>query len=184
MISDAVAYIRREVVAYLGVADTDVVAGNIPLLKEDANARGLYVSVVNLEEEHTLRNTGHALRQNGAVRYQEPPVHLNVYLLFAAAFDNYETGLLRLSQAIELFQSRRVFEAATASPGIAFPVSLERLIFDFYDLTLEQLNHLWGVLGGAYFPSALYKVRLVTIQRDVTLAGPEITGIHLETRLR
>jgi hypothetical protein len=48
---------------------------------------------------------------------------------------------------------------------------------------MEALNHLWGVLGGAYFPSAVYKVRLVRIQRDVSLAGPEITTIQVETRL-
>jgi hypothetical protein len=184
MIDDAVAYIRREVVRHLGVADTDVVAGNVHTLKDDNSVRGLYVSVVNLEQEPTLRNTPHAIRQNGTVHYQEPPVHLNLYLLFAADFGNYLASLLRLSQTIELFQSKRVHEAGNAVAGNPFPPALEKLVFDYHNLNLEQLNHLWGVLGGAYFPSAVYKVRLVRIQRDVSVAGPEITTIQLDTALR
>jgi hypothetical protein len=183
MIDDAVAYIRREVVNHLGVADTDVIAGNVHALKEDGAARGLYVSVVNLVEEPTLRNTSHTVRIDGAVQYKEPPVHLNVYLLFAADFENYLASLLRLSQTIELFQSKRVFAASNAAAGNPFPATIEKLIFDFHNLDMEALNHLWGVLGGAYFPSAVYKVRLVRIQRDVSLAGPEITTIQVETRL-
>jgi hypothetical protein len=35
MIDDAVAYLRREVVNHLGVADTDVIAGNVHTLEED-----------------------------------------------------------------------------------------------------------------------------------------------------
>jgi uncharacterized protein DUF4255 len=184
MIDDAVAYIRREVVQHLGVADTDVIAGNVHTLKDDSSVRGLYVSVANLEQEPTLRNTPHAIRQNGAVHYQEPPVHLNLYLLFTADFGNYLASLLRLSQTIELFQSKRVFEAGNAGAGNPFPPTLEKLVFDYYNLNLEQLNHLWGVLGGAYFPSAVYKVRLVRIQRDVRVAGPEITTVQLDTHLR
>jgi hypothetical protein len=184
MIDDAVSYIRREVVQHLGVADTDVIAGNVHTLKDDSSVRGLYVSVANLEQESTLRNTPHAIRRNGAIHYQEPPVHLNLYLLFTADFGNYLASLLRLSQTIELFQSKRVFEASNAAAGNPFPSTLEKLVFDYHNLNFEQLNHLWGVLGGAYFPSAVYKVRLVRIQRDVTVAGPEITTIQLDTRLR
>ena len=43
------------------------------------------------------------------------------------------------------------------------------------NLNFEQLNHLWGVLGGAYFPSVLYKVRLVKIRSDADMPAPEIS---------
>jgi hypothetical protein len=33
-------------------------------------------------------------------------------------------------------------------------------------LNAEQINHLWAVLGGKYFPSVLYKVRMLTIEDD------------------
>jgi hypothetical protein len=184
MLNDAVSYVRREVVNYLGVPDTDVVAGDITALKDDANRQGLYLSLVNAELESTLRNNGHAIRQNNTVRYQEPPVFLNLYLLFAADFQDYGTGLLRLSQTIELFQSKPTFRADNASAANPFPATLEKIIFDFCNLDFEHLNHLWGILGGAYLPSVVYKVRLVKVQRDVSMAAPEITTIQVVTNVR
>jgi hypothetical protein len=181
MIDDAIDYIRREVEERLTLDSSDVHLGNIHVLKDQNNNRGLYMSVVNLEEETTLRNTSHVVRQNNSVRYQEPPVFLNTYLLFAADFSDYAASLLRLSQTIELFQSQRVFDAAHASATNAFPATLEKLVFDFTNLNFEQLNHMWGVLGGTYLPSVLYKVRVVKIQLDETVSGPEITTIHVET---
>jgi len=184
MISDAMEYIRREVVAYLGIGNGDVVAGYIHLLKEDNTTRGLYMSLVNLEEEATLRNTSHAIRHpDNTVTYREPPLFLNVYLLFAANFSNYDTSLLRLSQTIELFQSKRMFEAANASAANPFPITLEKLIFDFYNLNTEQLNNLWSVLGGAYLPSVVYKMRMVRVQRDESVSGPPITTIRVDSEL-
>ncbi len=51
-------------------------------------------------------------------------------------------------------------------------------------MNFEELNNLWGVLGGAYFPSVVYKVRMVKVQLDATEPAPEITTIQLETVLR
>lgn len=183
MIHTALDYIRREVVAYLGVTNNEVVLGHIHTLKDEPES-GLTISLVNLAEESALKNTSHLIRQNGAARYQQPPVHLVLYLLFVANFDDYAASLLRLSQTIELFQQKPAFTAANQSAANPFPATLEKLIFDFYTLNLEQLNHLWGVLGGAYFPSVLYRVRLVRVQRDESTAAPEITTIQVETTVR
>jgi len=49
------------------------------------------------------------------------------------------------------------------------------------NMNFEELNHLWGVLGGAYFPSVVYKVRLVKVQFDTATAAPEVTTIELDT---
>jgi len=42
------------------------------------------------------------------------------------------------------------------------------------------VNHLWSVLGGKYLPSALYKVRQLTIDEDVELSE---TGLIKEIDL-
>lgn len=183
MIDDALEYIRREVRLDLGLPDNAVITNNVQVLTEDNNATGVYVSLVNLQEEPALKNTEHFIRQNGQVHYKEPPVHLNLFVMFAFEFDNYQTSLLRLSQTIELFQSKRHFSATNQRPGNPFPASLEKLVFDFHNIDFEQLDHLWGVLGGAYFPSVLYKVRLVQVQRDQAIAGPEITTVEVESTL-
>ena len=181
MINDAVDYIRREVRNHLGVDDSEVLVDNVHIIKEPDNANGVYISLVNVEEETALKNTSHHIRQNNQVHYKEPPVFLNLYLLFSFEFQNYSASLLRLSQTIELFQSKRSFSAENEAPANPFPPTLERLIFDFCNLNFEQLNHLWGVQGGAYFPSVLYKVRLVRVQRDESVEGPEITTIQVDT---
>ena len=181
MIEEAVGYIRREVKDFLGVPDAEVIIGNVHTLKDDTNSRGVYISLVNIEEESTFKNTPHYSRQNGSTRYQEPPVFLNLYLLFAFDFADYDASLVRLSRTIERFQSKPTFSSQNETLTNAFPPTLERLTLDFHNLNLEQLNHMWGVLGGAYFPSVLYKVRLVRVQRDESTAAPEITVIEMET---
>ena len=37
-------------------------------------------------------------------------------------------------------------------------------------MNFEQVNHLWSTLGGKYLPSALYKVRQLTIFEDVEVS--------------
>lgn len=184
MIDDAIEYIRQEVRHTLGISDTEVIAGNVHALKDDTSSSGIYVSLVNIEEEASLKNTSQYTRVNGELRYKEPPVFVNLFLLFAFDFSNYGTSVLRLGQTIELFQSKPHFSAENQLPANPFPAGLERLRFDLFNLNFEQLNHLWGVLGGAYLPSVLYKVRLVKVQRDETSTGPEITTIQLDVNAR
>jgi hypothetical protein len=48
---------------------------------------------------------------------------------------------------------------------------------ELYSLSLEQQNQLWGSLGAKYLPSAIYKVRLVVIDRG--LFGTNIPAIKV-----
>lgn len=182
MIGDAIEFIRKEVRKHLQVADEEVIINSARKLVEENNALGAYISVVNVEEETALRNTPHAERRQGQLKYAEPPVYLNLYLLFAFEFQTYATSLVHLSKTIELFQSKRWFGQATqAGPGaIPFPAKLEKLVFEMVNMNFEELNNLWGVLGGAYFPSVVYKVRLVKVQAAGEIDAPEITDIKIE----
>lgn len=183
MIADAVEFIRKEVRAHLGVADDEVIINSARTLVEKDNPPGAYLSLVNVEEESTLRNLPHVDRRLGKSQYIEPPVFLNMYLLFAFEFLTYSTSLVHLSKTIELFQTKRWFapETQTGPGAIPFPASLEKLVFEMVNMNFEELNHLWGVLGGAYFPSVVYKVRMIRVQFDDTQPAPEITTIRLDT---
>lgn len=185
MIGDAIEFIRKEVRDHLGVADDEVTINSARKLLEETNPPGAYISLVNLQEETALRNTSHVERRLGQSVYIEPPVHLNLSLLFAFEFMTYASSLIHLSKTVELFQSKRWFSAETqAAPGaIAFPTTLEKLVFDMVNMNFEELNNLWGVLGGAYFPSVVYQVRLVKVQLDDTTPAPEITSFELDTVL-
>ena len=185
MIADAIEFVRKEVRDHLGVADDEVIINSARRLVEEANPPGAYLSLVNVQEETTLRNTPHVERKLGQTVYVEPPVYLNLHLLFAFEFLTYAASLTHLSKTVELFQSKRWFSPETQSgPGAnPFPASLEKLVFEMVNMNFEELNNLWGVLGGAYFPSVVYKVRLVKVQLDADAPAPEITTIQLDTVL-
>jgi hypothetical protein len=183
MIADALDFTRRQLRAYLNVADAEVIVNSARTLVEKDNPPGAYLSVINVQEESALRNLSHVERRSGQSHYVEPPVHLNVFVLIAFEFQTYDTSLVHLSKAVELFQHRRWFSAATqAGPGaIPFPATLEKLVFDLVNMNFEELNNLWGVLGGSYFPSVVYKVRMVRVQASTAMPAPEITTIQLDT---
>ncbi len=58
----------------------------------------LILSLINLEEEATLKNGPTAFRQDSLVKYRHRPVHLNLFLIFVANYANYHTSLQRLDQ--------------------------------------------------------------------------------------
>lgn len=181
MINDALDYIRRELRDHLGVTDAEVSIESARVLNDAQNTEGAYITLVNVEEETALRNLPHTERIGGISQRREPPVHLNIYLLFAFEFQTYAASLLRLSQTIELFQSKRSFSQANERPTNPFPANLDRLTFEIYNLNFEALNNLWGVLGGAYHPSILYKLRIFQVFAAEATEAPEITEIHAET---
>lgn len=181
MIHEVLAYIRRELRDRLPVADAEVMIESARVLSSETNDEGAYITLVNVEEEPALRNQPSVERLGGALLRQEPPVHLNLYLLFSFEFQTYETSLLHLSNTIGLFQEKRFYTAGNADPGNPFPVGLEKLIFELNNMSFEALNNLWGVLGGAYFPSVIYKVRMVRIQTAQQAPADEITTIALDT---
>jgi hypothetical protein len=183
MIAEAIEFIRRELRVHLGVSDEEVIVNSARTLVDMENPAGAYISVVNIQEEAALRNQPVVERRLGQAHYIEPPVYLNLYLLFAFEFVAYSTSLTHLSKTVELFQTKRWFAAATQTgpAAIPFPATLEKLVFEMVNMNFEELNNLWGVLGGAYFPSVVYKVRMVKVQFDATAPAPEITTIQLDT---
>ena len=53
-----------------------------------------------------------------------------------------------------------------------------KLIFDIYSPTLEEVNHLWGTLGGKQYPFVLYTLRLLEMQfKAIQAEGGMITKV-------
>ena len=181
MIEKVIGYLRREVRNNLGVSDAEVTIGSVHTLRDDNHLRGVYISLVNIEEDYTARSTPHFGRQDGTTRTEDPPISLNLYLLFSFDFEDYEVSLARLSSTIEFFQSKPIFTAGNASPTNAFPSTLERLTLEIHNLNLEQLNHMWGMFGGSYLPSVLYRIRLSQVPRDASTETPAVTSAEAET---
>lgn len=184
MISAALDFIRSEIRDHLGLADSEISLGHLHTLNDSSNA-GVRLALVNVTEESTLRNTPHSQRgPSGQVEYREPPLYLNVFLAVAFDFGNYQTDLIRLSETLELFQATRFFDQHSARAANPFPSTLQRLILDLYSADLEQLNQLWGIMGGSYFPSLIYQLRLLRIQGKDPIAGPRVTSLQVHTGVK
>ncbi|MDJ0728831.1 MAG: DUF4255 domain-containing protein [Crocosphaera sp.] len=142
----------------------------------------IVMSLVNLQEEASLKNEPYYRLENGRTIYQNPPVQVNLFILFSILHsENYEGSLKRLSRVIEFFQWKKDFSFTNTSTAI--DLSQEVQVFpELYSLTFEQLNYLWGSLGGKQVPFALYRVRLVALEASKRPAqSPPITVITLNS---
>ena len=141
----------------------------------------IVISLVNINQDKVLRNGPTYTRvtdDNGkpSILHHNPTVYLNLYVLFSAHQSNYLDALKQLSTVIEFFQRKFVFTGEDNSK--LEDGKIEKLIFDMYTMGFDQLNQLWGVLGGKYIPSIMYKVRVVPIQRSKEKSGPAITSYN------
>jgi hypothetical protein len=151
---------------------------------------------VNTREEKSLKNLPHYTRNDVAhtVTYENPPVFVNFQILVTATHANYSDALLMLSRAIRFFQHRFVF-----TPGTVAPESITtgqpknpmdqltdfKLIFDLCSPSLEEVNHMWGTLGGKQYPFVLYMMRLLDLRfaaagREEKSIGEIVRDIHVK----
>ncbi len=171
MIASSLEYLVKEMNAiYEGtnpsVGVPFVVLKNVaPVNNEPEMGEGnVYLTLVNIEEEKTLKNGPIYAQKNGGISKQNPTIYLNLYLLFSSTEAPYSKDIDNISKLIYILQSKQVFTPENSLIGASFPVNVEKIILDLFTLNFEQLNHLWGILGGKYQPSVLYKARLFAVQ--------------------
>lgn len=184
MIEQTIEFIRTQLAgdATLDLDANEIIAENMHVLS-DPNRSGLFLSLVNIEEEPTLKNKPNYVRINNQLRRMEPPVVLNLYLLFAFRLDSYSTSIAKLSQLVSFFQTNKWFTFNNVTDTQNFDPPIDRLVFELYNVNFEQLNHIWSVLGGNHYPSVLYKVRVVKVQRNQQHDAPEVTTISVDSQL-
>jgi hypothetical protein len=136
------------------------------------------LTLLNLEEETTLKNLPAFKVTNNKTEYKNPPVHLNLFVLVSANCNNYDKSLRSISKTIEFFQGRKTFTSSNTvfnRNNVAFDILKHfKFVLELYTPTFEELNHVWGTLGGKQLPSVIYKVQLIEIERDKKLATSEV----------
>ena len=136
------------------------------------------LSLLKLEEEITLKNTPHFKLQDNTTKYKNPPVHLNIYFIVSANCENYDKSLRSISKVIEFFQGKKVFTSSNTiynRNNVSFDIlDYFRFNIELYTPSFEELNHIWGTLGGRQLPSVMYKIQLIQIDRDKKLASSEV----------
>jgi uncharacterized protein DUF4255 len=143
--------------------------------------QSLGAALVNIDEERVLKShVPDTVLINGRQVILQPELKLNLTILIAANFTNYDIALRQLSWVLTFFQSHPGF-ARDRYP--ALDPRIERFTVELQSLTFEQLNQLWAAVGGKQLPSVVYRIRLVAVQ-DVEPAAihppvSEVTaGIH------
>lgn len=196
MIDNALKFVANEVNKYLSrkIASQDptmrfVVLGNVARAMDPepgnngTNLQGKAVlTLVNLEEDRISKPVQNYVKVNDRIEYRNPKVYLNLYCLFSVVHNSYDVALQYLSLIIQFFQHKNVIDhrnSPSSAEGRLDP-RIEHLVCDMVTMNFEQVNHLWGTLGGKYLPSVLYKMRLVAIEDDTPgLEGPAITDIAI-----
>lgn len=150
----------------------------------------LYLSLVNIREEKTLKNLPNRVRDDSSLKvtYENPPVYINFLILITATHTEYINALSALSRAIRFFQFRNVFTQDNVAPDSISTSSVPihpldrlesfKLIFDLYSPTMEEVNHLWGTLGGKQYPFVLYMLRMLDLKfKAVQSEGAAISQV-------
>jgi hypothetical protein len=192
MIAETLGFLAAELNGYL---NTKLTATSDPRVRVGNVARALdgslgstfslddkaILTLVNIEEDRVARTHDSYVKTDTTARYKSPPLLLNLYVLFSVHKDDYEDSLVLLGHIVQFFQFQNSFTPLT-HPTLDSRV--ERIMVDLYTMNFEQVNHLWSILGGKYLPSALYKVRQLTIDENaVTSESGLIREIRVEERM-
>jgi hypothetical protein len=136
--------------------------------------------LLNIEEERIFKSQQlEHTYTNGQHVVLEPELKLNLYIMFAAYFKQYEESLKFLSYILTFFQSHRSF---TADRYPALDPRILKLNLELESPTYEHLNQIWTFLGAKHLPSVIYKVRLVVLQDQTQVAiQPPIAEVKTES---
>ena len=146
----------------------------------------ILLTLLNLKEEFALKNNSNYQVSGTQVTYRNPKIHLNLFVMFSAHHASYAESLKRLSKIIEFFQGKRIFtqDNTTFDRDLEGMESMKnfRFITELFTPSFEEMNFIWGTLGGKQHPSVIYKVTLVEIERDHVMSqGSVVTGYPSKT---
>jgi hypothetical protein len=174
MIAETFKFLSEELNGYLSqklgvTTDQRLVLGNIGKVSDNDTSGTntltgkAILSLINVEEDRITKQQDHYLKSDTQVTYKNPPLYLNLYVLFAINRTDYSDSLKWLAYIIQFFQQQHVF-TPTSNPNL--DGRIQKLIVDLYNLNFEQINQLWSVIGGKYLPSVVYKIRQVVIDEN------------------
>lgn len=180
MIYEVLQIITDEVNNYFDENDLDksVQPDNIAIIEQDKGDNtidmedSIILTLLNIDEEKTLKNFPNKTNNGNQVSYQNNIINLNLYILFSANRSSYVKSLKDISKIIEFFQGKRLFTQANSNydrdNSAMSNLKDFRFTVELYTPTFEELNFIWGTLGGKQYPSALYKLSLIEVERNLT----------------
>ncbi|HET7897282.1 MAG TPA: DUF4255 domain-containing protein, partial [Flavisolibacter sp.] len=145
----------------------------------------ILLSIINIEEDTVVRHVQHYRKENNQILFKNPPVFINLSLLFASTHVDYPSALLSLETVLLFFQKHWFFSIENSPELVAYnrvhDQQIEKMTFEIINLSIEQVAQLWGALGGHQMPSILYKMRMLPLDNPEGTAGEPIKEIKIET---
>jgi hypothetical protein len=189
MISQFINFLKDDINTFIvnkkGVEDTFVVFANLNNVIENTqnSENKIVISIMNIEEEKILQSPDNYIKSATEIKYKNPPVWLNFICLFTfytKSSENYD-GIDMLANVVQYFQSRPRINKITAVVPANFPAIYDDFRAEFVSLNYEQTNYLWGLFGGKYHPSVVYKFKTIPIDNmDITPGGPPILDTQVD----
>ncbi|WP_119079971.1 DUF4255 domain-containing protein [Chitinophaga alhagiae] len=170
MLAEALNSIRNALAPEFAGGEFDI--GNIA--NPPANAPPVLLSLVNLKEESALKNSAYSRVNSNTLKteYFNPYVYMNAYLMFSSRRTSYSGAIADIAKVIRFLQGQNVFEASY--DGVDYKTTV-----NIYSPTFEDLNHIWGILGGKIYPSVMYIMRVSELKSNkVTEGGGVIEAIE------
>jgi hypothetical protein len=161
----------------IAVSNTLVDAsGNIPT----NNQNKLVLSLINIEQE-TNKPFHKSYTTNGDGEYVKatPSQRYKLHVLLSANFDDYREALKFLNAGMLFFQIYAVLDATRHAFSLG---KVEKLEFEMENISFNEMHSLWNALGAKYQPSAVFRMRMITIgTQEMTAAVPAIRQVETNT---
>lgn len=123
----------------------------------------IVVSLINVERETAGGISAPVQRTADGYTRQTPPLLLNLNVMIAAVYDErrYAESLSVLSDTLRFIQSAPSFNV----DGTAYTIEI-------ISLSTQDMNNVWTLLGGQYYPSVVCKIRRISIDaQEITASG-------------
>lgn len=159
----------------VGLNDSEVILDNIAFVDGPSETAEMMrdkvvMTMVNFQEEAALKNFPNHSKGDNQTIYRNPIVNIHVFALFSANRTTYAHALRDVSKIMEFFQSKRLFTQANTlfDREVSSMVSVGsfRFTVDLFSPSFEEVNFIWGTLGGRQLPSVLYKICLLPIHSE------------------
>ncbi|MDG1334110.1 MAG: Pvc16 family protein [Crocinitomicaceae bacterium] len=143
------------------------------LAQESINKLLLSVVNISLEENARFSDSRMGFATQGKVSTQ-PVMQMNVYMLAAANYEDELEGLKMLRLVIQYFQANSFFDQKT---NPALPEEIQKITLEACNLSLQDVESVWKVMGSNAVPSMLYKLRIHMVN-DSAFPDiiPDLTG--------
>jgi len=110
--------------------------------------------VVNIETDIIKSNIG---VHNRPLPGSENVENLNIYIVIAASYTNYNESLQSIFNAIAFLKQNTIFIPSATNE---LNKAIDKIIIEMVNMPIQNVDHLWSALKASYMPSAVYKVRV------------------------